>query len=59
MEGYEGDVAGRLWFAINKFQGDITLTVRVRYQVCTDFLCYPPAELRIPLELRGLDLIRD
>lgn len=59
LDGYEGDVAGRIWFAINKFQGDVTLHIGVRYQACTDFLCYPPAGLRIPLELRGVDLIRD
>ena len=59
FEGYEGAVTGRLWFAINKFQGDVDVYAVVRYQACTDFLCYPPAELRIPLPLKGVDLIRD
>ncbi len=59
FQGYENDVTGTLWFAINKFHGDVSLQAMVRYQACTDVLCYPPAELRIPLVLRGVDLIQD
>jgi hypothetical protein len=37
----------------------VTLTIHVRFQACTESLCYPPAEATLTLPLTGLGAIRD
>ena len=38
--------------------GELALAVDVRYQACTDSVCYPPESLRLALTLKGLDNLR-
>jgi DsbC/DsbD-like thiol-disulfide interchange protein len=59
LPAYEGALRGMLPVTLTKHIGDVTLTVRLRYQACDATLCHPPAELTIPLTLSGLDSIRD
>jgi Thiol:disulfide interchange protein DsbD, N-terminal/AhpC/TSA family len=56
---YEGTVRGALSLAIVQNLGEIEVGVRVRYQACGDAVCYPPAEVRLSLPLKGLDNLRD
>lgn len=56
---YEGRVAGTLPFHIDTDLGDITLTVRIAYQACSDVVCFAPNELVLQLPLKSLGLIRD
>jgi hypothetical protein len=46
-------------FAILSNQGTVTLRVQVRFQACTESVCYPPQDLALEIPLEGLDLIRD
>jgi peroxiredoxin len=55
---YEGTVTATLPFDVVPFEDALTLAVRVRYQACTDTLCYPPDTVDLELPLRGVDLIR-
>jgi cytochrome c biogenesis DsbD-like protein len=56
---YEGTVRGAICLAILQNLGEIEVGVRVRYQACSDAVCYPPAEVRLALPLEGLDNLRD
>ncbi len=38
--------------------GDVQLNIRISYQACTETECFPPAEVMLALELKGLDNIR-
>lgn len=56
---YEGRVDAAIPFNIVPFQEAATLAAEVRYQACTDSLCYPPEVVSLDLTLQGVDLIRD
>jgi DsbC/DsbD-like thiol-disulfide interchange protein len=56
---YEGAVTVGVPLAFLKNEGDVTVTIRVRYQACSDVVCYPPDELTLSLGLTGLENIRD
>ncbi|MBI3979130.1 MAG: redoxin domain-containing protein [Chloroflexi bacterium] len=56
---YEGTVRGSIPVVLFQNLGDVTLTLRVRYQACSESLCYPPTEVTLPLLLTGLENIRD
>jgi peroxiredoxin len=55
---YEGTVHGAIRLMLVKYVGDVALTLRVRYQSCTQTTCYPPDEVALSLPLTGLDLVR-
>lgn len=38
--------------------GELPLAIDVRYQACTDSVCYPPQSLHLDLTLNGLDNLR-
>lgn len=56
---YEGELIGGLPLSINQNVGDVELTLRLRYQACSDRECFAPRtiELRLPIEAR--ENIRD
>ncbi len=56
---HEGTLRGALPFTLLKNLGDVTLSLRVRYQACSDVACFPPREVSLQLPLTGLDNIRD
>jgi hypothetical protein len=56
---YERHVRGILRFGLLKNLGEISFTVRVSYQACSDRICYRPDRVSLTLPLRGLDNIRD
>lgn len=56
---YEGAVRGALPLMLLKNLGDITPSLRVRYQACSAVECFPPAEVSLRLPLIGLDNLRD
>jgi len=55
---YEGRLETTVPFRIERDQGPVTLDLRVQHQACSDTVCHPPSELRLPLELQGRDLLR-
>jgi hypothetical protein len=61
LEGMEvgNTVRGALPVVLTKNLGEVTLSVRLRYQACSDILCYPPAELAVELPVTGIDVIRE
>jgi DsbC/DsbD-like thiol-disulfide interchange protein len=56
---YEGRVDVLLPLLFTKNLGPTRVRLRLTYQVCTETVCWPPAETRLDLTLEGLDLIRD
>lgn len=56
---YDGTVRGALPVVLTKNLGEVALSVRLRYQACSDILCYPPAELAVELPVTGIDVIRE
>ena len=56
---YEGSIEATVPFNIVPFLESATLSAEVRYQACTDSLCYPPEAVTLDLTLRGVDLVRD
>jgi hypothetical protein len=56
---YNGAVEAVVPFDLVPFQETATLAVEVRYQACTDSLCYPPDAATFELTLRGVVLIRE
>ena len=55
----EGTITGTVPFTIVPYQESVTLSVQVRYQACSETVCYPPSRAEFALSLRGVDLIRD
>jgi peroxiredoxin len=55
---FEGDVTVTLPFHIDANEGDQTLEATVRYQVCTESVCFPPGSATFRLPIRGLDMLR-
>ena len=51
---YEGELTGSLPVSINQNSGDLELTLRLRYQACSDTECFPlrAVELRLPVQAR-------
>ena len=56
---YAGAVEATLSFVVTRNLGATTLEVRVRYQACTDRVCFSPATAFTRITLGGMDLIRD
>ena len=56
---HEGNVEATIPFNIVPFQETATLSISVRYQACTDSICYPPDDVSLDLTLNGVDLVRD
>jgi hypothetical protein len=56
---YEGTVRGALALALLKNLGEVNIALRVRYQACSDTVCFPPSEVALSLPLVGLDNLRD
>lgn len=56
---YAGRVLAQLPLHVEQLHEQLTLVVRVGYQACTDRECFPPAEVRLELPCRGVDLVRD
>lgn len=50
---YEGRLETAIPFRIEDNQGPVDLELRVRYQACSETVCYPPGELRLCLPLQG------
>ena len=59
FHAYEGTVEAAIPFNIVPYLQTATLSVVVRYQACTDRLCYPPDSVSVDLALEGVDLVRD
>jgi peroxiredoxin len=55
---HEGKIAVTVPVHIDANQGDVDLTITVRYQTCTDTTCYPPSALTVALPVRAVDLVR-
>jgi peroxiredoxin len=58
MPLYEGSTSVTLPFHIDANEGDQTLRATVRYQACTDAMCYPPEAVTLELALKALDMVR-
>jgi peroxiredoxin len=56
---YEGTIYRTLPLVLTRNLGDVTLRVRIRYQACSDTVCFPPGEILLSLPIRGQDLVRD
>jgi len=59
FRAYVGRVEAAIPFNIVPYQETATLSVEVRYQACTDRLCYPPDAMTVDITLQGIDLVRD
>jgi peroxiredoxin len=58
MPVYEGNVTVTLPLHIDSNEGDQTLEATVRYQACTDMMCYPPEAVPLNLPVKALDMVR-
>lgn len=56
---HHGVVKAVIPFNIVPYHEEVTMSVEISYQACTDSACFPPATIGIDLPLRGIDLIRD
>jgi DsbC/DsbD-like thiol-disulfide interchange protein len=56
---YEGELTGSLPLSINQNSGDLDLTLRLRYQACSDNECFPPRTIELRLPLQARDNVRD
>jgi peroxiredoxin len=56
---YEGTLTAVVPFDIVPTLESATISVQVRYQACTDMMCFPPDVVTLDLALQGADLIRD
>jgi hypothetical protein len=55
---HEGTIRAVVPLQIASNLGVIALGVDIRYQACTDSICYPPQALHLELALTGLDNVR-
>jgi peroxiredoxin len=55
---YEGTVTATVPVHIDSLREQVSLEVRVRYQACTDSVCYPPEEVTLELPVNAEDLFR-
>lgn len=55
---YEGKVTATVPLHVDSLREQLTLSVTVRYQACTDNLCYPPEVVTLELPLEAQDLFR-
>ncbi len=55
---YEGRISASLPLQITSNLGATPLTIGVRYQTCSETVCYPPEALKMELSLQGLDNLR-
>ena len=56
---YEGSLHATLPLLLTKNHGETNLAVNIRYQACSDTLCFPPKEVTLTLTLAGEDNVRD
>jgi peroxiredoxin len=56
---YDGTVTVGLPLTFFSNLGEIPVVVRVRYQACSETVCYPPEEVSLRLALSGLENLRD
>lgn len=56
---YQGQVRGSLQFVLAQNLGPVNLSLRLRYQACSEVDCYPPRECVLSLPLEGLERVRD
>lgn len=56
---YDGAVVATVPLAIVPVVPEVRLGIEVRYQVCSDYACYPPSKVSLELPVQGLELIRE
>jgi peroxiredoxin len=59
FHGYADPIRVVVPFSIDAARGTVRLTVLATFQSCDDHVCYPPATVRLDLNLTMEDLIRD
>jgi peroxiredoxin len=55
---YDDELRLSVPFNVQQMHEQTVLHVLIRYQACTETVCYPPAEIALRLLLRGEDLVR-